>query len=92
MVRDLSVPGGTATATAVVTANASSPRYRLSSDDPDSGGDEPNSGGGVMPANRGGGDDDVMAVAVGDCPVWIGSGVAISGGGDVGRGGGGTCC
>ena len=91
MVRDLSVPGGTATATAVVTANASSPRYRLSSDDPDSGGDEPNSGGGVMPANRGGG-DDVMAVAVGDCPVWSGSGVMISGGGDVGRGGGGTCC
>ena len=104
IVRDLSaaVDEGTATAADGTVASASSPKYRLSSDDPDNGGEEFKSrcgggvvipskmgGGGVMPSNRGGTGEDIVA-AVGDSPVKSsgGNGDAIRGGGEVGSGGG----
>jgi hypothetical protein len=84
IVLDLSAPDdGTATAA----ADASSPRYRLSREDPDSVGGGDKSGGGVMPSMRGGGD----VAAVGDVPAARsgGNGVEISGGGEVDTSGGG---
>ena len=83
IVLDLSGPDdGTATA-----ADASSPRYRLSREDPDSVGGGDKSGGGVMPSMRGGGD----VAAVGDVPAARsgGNGVEMSGGGEVDTSGGG---
>ncbi len=85
IVLDLSAPPDDGTATA---ADASSPRYRLSREDPDSGGGgDKSGGGGVMPSIRGGGD----VAAVGDVPVARsgGNGVEISGGGEVDTSGGG---
>ncbi len=85
IVLDLSAPDdGTATA-----ADASSPRYRLSREDPESGGgDDKSGGGGVMPSMRGGWGDEA---AVGDVPVARsgGNGVEMSGGGEVDTSGGG---
>lgn len=82
IVLDLSPPIGTATA--AVAANASSPRYRLSRDDPDNGGELSNGGGGVMPSRSGGGD----VVTVGELLASDWNGEAMRGGGDVGNGGG----
>jgi hypothetical protein len=86
IVLDLSAPDdGTATA-----ADASSPRYRLSTgEDPDSGGGgDKSGGGGVMPSMSGGGGD---VAAVGDVPAARSGndGVEMSGGGEVDTSGGG---